>query len=88
MVDPRDTATATLPGIKEPVKLGRKPIFAKAMTAAQRKTRQRRDQDERIQSSDFESWTESDCLRVLTNGKLKAMSELAWKRLGQLKGYQ
>lgn len=87
MVDPRDKHTATLPGIKEPVKLGRKPIFSEAMTPAQRKARQRREQDQRILETDAKDWSISDCLRILNTKKFDAFHEFAWERLGQIKGY-
>ncbi|MFY0678424.1 MAG: hypothetical protein K6L74_07550 [Neptuniibacter sp.] len=88
MVDPYDRNTATLPGIKEAKKLGRKPLFSKAMTAAQRKARQRREQDSRIMDSDFHMWTESDCMRILSTKKFEAFQKYAWMQLGKLKGYQ
>lgn len=88
MVDPRDTATATLPGIKEPVKLGRKPIYSKAMTSAQRKAKQRREQDARILETEYTLWTESDCMRALSTKKFQSLHKFAWMQLGALKGYQ
>lgn len=87
MIDQTDKHTMTLNGIKEPVKRGRKPLFSDSMTPAQRKAKQRRDQDAFILDSDSDQWTESDCMRVLSTKKFNSMHRFAWDRLGQIKGY-
>lgn len=87
MIDANDKDTKTLPGIKEPVKRGRKPMFSEAMTASERKAKQRREQDEFISTSDPTAWSESDCMRVLSAKKFLPFHEFAWRQLGSLKGY-
>ncbi len=75
--------------IKKATKPGRKPLFSSSMTAAERKARQRRLQDELITSAEPDSWSESDCLRVLSTKKYSqtAFHKMAWERLGQIYGY-
>lgn len=70
-------------------KRGRPPINSGAMTAAQRKAKQRREQDNRIQLQPPEDWSEAECLRVLSTKKYSstALHEMAWKRLGEIHGY-
>lgn len=87
MRDSSDKHTMTLNGIKEPVKRGRKPIFSDSMTPAQRKAKQRREQDAFILENDSELWTESDCLRVLNTKKFSSMVRFAWDRYGEIKGF-
>ena len=87
MIDRLDRHTQTLPGIKEPVKRGRKTIFAKSMTAAERKARSRKMQAERVTASKSEEWSEQDCIMILTNKKLTSLQEEAWKRLGDIREY-
>lgn len=87
MIDSGDKHTQPLPGIKEPVKRGRKPLFSESMTPAQRKARQRREQDRFIMENDSEQWTESDCLRILTTKKFDAFHRFAWEQLGKLRKY-
>ena len=69
------------------VKRGRKPLFSDSMTPAQRKAKQRREQDAFILENDSADWTESDCMRVLSTKKFNAMHKFAWERLGHIKGY-
>ncbi|MCP4595367.1 hypothetical protein [Neptuniibacter sp.] len=87
MIDRLDRHTQTLPGIKEPVKRGRKTIFSKSMTAAERKARSRKLQIERVSLSEPYEWSEQDCLMVLANKKLQNLQKMAWERLGQLREY-
>lgn len=70
-----------------PAKRGRKPLFSDSMTPAQRKARQRREQDRLILENDSEVWTESDCMRVLSTKKFNAMHKFAWEQLGRLREY-
>ena len=74
-------------GIK-PAKRGRKPIFSDSMTPAQRKAKQRREQDAFILENDACLWTESDCLRVLNTKKFSSMVRFAWDRYGEIKGFK
>jgi hypothetical protein len=88
MIDSSDKlASKEQTGSKDPVKRGRKPLFSDSMTPAQRKARQRREQDASIIDNDSDTWTESDCMRVLSTKKFSAMNRFAWERLGQIKGY-
>lgn len=89
MIDRFDKHTSTLPGIKEPVKRGRPPMFGEAMSAAERKARQRKEQDQRIEEQPSCEWRESDCMRVLSTKKYSGteLALSAWVRLGELKGF-
>jgi len=87
MIDSSDKHTMTLSGIKRAVKRGRKPLFSDSMTPAQRKARQRREQDRLILENDSEVWTESDCMRVLSTKKFNVMHKFAWEQLGRLREY-
>ena len=75
---------------KKPLKRGRPSINSEAMTAAQRKAKQRREQDNSIQLQPTEQWSEADCLRVMTTKKYynTAIHELAWNRLGEIHNYE
>ncbi len=87
MTAPRDKPTAAHPIGKKLAKRGRKPLFSDSMSPAQRKAKQRREQDARIVATDAEGWTESDCIRVLTTKKFTPLHRLAWERIGEIKGY-
>lgn len=88
MIDSSDKlASKEQGGSKNPVKRGRKPLFSDSMTPAQRKARQRREQDAFIIENDSDTWTESDCMRVLSTKKFSSMNRFAWERLGEIKGY-
>lgn len=87
MIDTNDKHTITLKGVKEPVKRGRKPLFSDSMSPAQRKAKQRREQDTFILDNDSEFWTESDCLRVLNTKKFESMKRFAWERYGEIKKF-
>lgn len=88
MIDSSDKPATKKQGEKKSlVKRGRKPLFSDSMTPAQRKARQRREQDAFIIDNDSDTWTESDCMRVLSTKKFSSMNRFAWERLGQIKGY-
>lgn len=58
MIDSSDKqASKEQRGSKDPVKRGRKPLFSDSMTPAQRKARQRREQDASIIDNDSDTWT-------------------------------
>jgi hypothetical protein len=72
---------------KRPGRKPRKP--AGAMTAAERQRERRIASAERIATGDESTWTDADCLAILTGARWRggAMDRGAWQRLGQLRGF-
>jgi len=75
-----------------PKKRGRKPANPAlgAKDASSRMREQLARQWERINTTECESWTEADCLLVLTSsryGKGTPIDKGAWEQLGKLRGY-
>lgn len=65
----------------------RKPIGPEPMDAAKRKREQRLRDKTAVIERESSEWTERQCLMVLNGGYGETMAEIAWHRLGKLKGW-
>lgn len=80
----------TQPTLSDTNKKPGRPSTGRARTAAQRKREQRANDMAAIFETDDETWTEAQCLAVLTGARFPKNSPLqkgAWIQLGKLRSF-
>lgn len=72
---------------KKKKKVGRKPMMGEAMTPAQKMQKKREKVRKLILTGNPALWDEQICAEAMSNKKYAEHKEKAWKRYGELNGF-
>ena len=73
-------------GDKRPI--GRPPKYGRPMEDSERAAASRARLRAEIESGDPARWSERACCEVITKKKYASYKELAWRRLGEINGFE